>query len=321
MDVTADDGLVITGRFYHTATFGNVQLVDATIYYDIFIAKLDSNGEWQWAVQAGGSHWDKGFGVWGAANGDVYVMGTYRNVATFGPFTCTGSGQSDLWSARLSSTGEWLWVNPAGATTGMEIYDMDIAPAGDRLVCGGSYAMNPTMLDGHLLPTPPNNANEAFVAELDTLGNFLSARGFGSLAGDQVEAVAYLLDGDIIAAGNFGGDMQLDDFDLPNVLNNDLWVGRLGAGLPTSIIPPMQAPTRPRVVMSELGPTLINPKGAIGSLMFTDPLGRELGSTRISGAERQPLIVPAIPGLLCWRMITTDGEHLASGVLSGASFR
>lgn len=320
MDVTTDDGMVITGRFHHTATFGNIQLVDATIYYDIFIAKLDSNGEWQWAVQAGGSHWDKGFGVCGAANGDVYVMGTYRNVATFGPFTCAGSGQSDLWTARLSRTGEWLWVNPAGATTGMEIYDMDIAPAGDRLVCGGSYALNPTMLDGHLLPTPPNNFNEAFVAELDTLGNFISARGFGSLAGDQVEAVAYLPDGGIIAAGNFGGDMQLDSFDLPNVLNNDLWVGRLGSGLPTFIVPLGQASTRPRVVMSEIGPTLINPNGAAGLLTFTDLLGRELGSTRVSGAELQALTLPAEKGMICWRFITVDGAHLASGVVSGASF-
>lgn len=322
MDVTADNGLVITGRFYDTATFGNIQLVDATVYYDIFIAKLDDQGAWQWAVQAGGSHWDKGFGVCGATNGDVYVTGTYRNVATFGPFTCTGTGSNDLWTARLTNNGQWLWVNPAGTTTGMmEIYDLDLSPDGDRLVCGGSYAMNATVLDGHALPAPPNNFNQAYVAEMDTLGNFISARGFGGLAGDQVEAVAYLPDGGIIAAGNFGGDMILDNITLTNTQNGDIWVGRLDPSLPTQIASPTQDGSHPRLVWTALGPMVLNPSGTAGLLTFVDAIGRELGAVRISGASEQAVTLPDHPGLLVWKISTWSGTRLAYGTIPSTGLR
>ena len=321
MDVTTDNGLVITGRFYSTATFGTTQLTDATIYYDIFIAKLNTDGEWEWAVQAGGSHWDKGFGVCGAPNGDVFVMGTYRNLATFGPNTIQGSGLSDLWTARLTSDGQWLWVNPAGTSAGMEIYDMALSAAGDRLVCTGSYAFNGTTLDGQTLPAPPNNSNQAYVAELDILGNFISARGFGSLAGDQGEAVAYTSDGDILVAGNFGEDMVLDGIALPNNLNSDLWVGRLDQGLTTPV--PSLAPQSggPRLELTDLGPMVLNPAGNKGLLLFFDPLGRTLGSERLTGAAHQPVVAPISPGLLCWRITTLEGQHRASGIISAASVR
>ncbi|MEO8590766.1 MAG: hypothetical protein ABI432_15430 [Flavobacteriales bacterium] len=215
MDVLPDNSLVITGRFHDTGAFGSFELFDGTIYYDAFIAKLNSAGVWEWAVQAGGSHWDKGYGVQATATGDVYVMGTYRNTATFGPFTATAlPPNNDLWIAKLSGTGQWLWLNPAGATAYMEVYGMDLSADGSRIACAGTYNLAGTVLDGVSLPTPVNNFNDLYVAELDSMGNFISAKGNGGTFGDQALSVAYDADNNIYAAGKFDADMMLDTISL-----------------------------------------------------------------------------------------------------------
>jgi hypothetical protein len=47
----------ITGYFKGLATFGSTTLT-SNGDYDIFVAKLDSNGNWLWAKNAGGTYDD-----------------------------------------------------------------------------------------------------------------------------------------------------------------------------------------------------------------------------------------------------------------------
>lgn len=316
MDVLPDGGLVITGRFYDTGTFGTTELYDATNYYDAFIAKLNANGTWAWARQAGGSHWDKGFGVQATAAGDVYVLGTFRNLATFGPDTYQAVGTNDIWVAKLNGNGDWLWTNPAGSTAYMEVYGTDLSADGTHIALVGTYALEAATIDGLQLPDPPTNSNDIYVAELDTLGTFTSVKTFGSLLGDQGLAVAYDPDGHVYAAGSFQGDMLLDAFALDNISSNDLWVGRLDPDLVTALAP--TAATRGTVQVYPVDDELLVHNGTEqpGTLTLFDALGRPLASARTSAGARLRLPLPVAAGLVCWRHVSAAGS-----VVSGTFVR
>jgi hypothetical protein len=105
----------VTGYFYSTASFGTTTLTSSG-NYDIFVAKLDSDGNWLWANQAGGTSWDYGLGIAIDSSGNSYVTGYFQGTASFGTTTITSSGNYDIFVAKLDSDGSWLGANQAGGT-------------------------------------------------------------------------------------------------------------------------------------------------------------------------------------------------------------
>ena len=86
VSVLADGSSIVTGEFYGTATFGNTTLTSAGSY-DVFVAKLDASGDYEWATQAGGTDKDRGLGVSVLADGSSIVTGDFFGTATFGSTT------------------------------------------------------------------------------------------------------------------------------------------------------------------------------------------------------------------------------------------
>jgi len=93
----------VTGGFRETATFDTATLTSSGIY-DIFITKLDTNGNYLWAKQAGGTSSDSGGGIATDSNGNCYVTGVFTGTATFGSTPLTSNGQWDIFIAKLSNS-------------------------------------------------------------------------------------------------------------------------------------------------------------------------------------------------------------------------
>ncbi|MBK8619438.1 MAG: SBBP repeat-containing protein [Anaerolineales bacterium] len=64
-------------------------------YEDIFVSKLDGNGNFVWAKSMGGAEWDYGKDIALDSSGNVYTTGTFSAVADFDP----GPGIFNLTSA------------------------------------------------------------------------------------------------------------------------------------------------------------------------------------------------------------------------------
>ena len=92
------------GSFCETATFGSHPL-SAVGWIDIFVAKLDSSGNWLWAVNVGGNEYinNAGSGIAVDGAGNTCVTGYFYETATFGIHTLTASGESDIFVAKLGS--------------------------------------------------------------------------------------------------------------------------------------------------------------------------------------------------------------------------
>lgn len=83
---------------------------------DIFVAKLDSQGQWQWAVRAGGDRKDllSQIALYPDGSG-VAVTGSFQDTSTFGFTTLTSNkGSPDLYIGKVSSKGSWQWAVRAG---------------------------------------------------------------------------------------------------------------------------------------------------------------------------------------------------------------
>ena len=98
--VNANGNSYVTGYFYGSAIFGTTTLTSSGDK-DIFVAKMDSSGNWLWAKQAGGTSNDIGIGIDVDDNGNSYITGGFIDIATFGTTTLTSSGYYDIFVAKL----------------------------------------------------------------------------------------------------------------------------------------------------------------------------------------------------------------------------
>ncbi len=185
--VDSAGNVYVTGVFNSsTIYFGNTNNLYLTRTFtsnDVFIAKLNSSGSWQWAKKAGGNFSDIGNGITLDSDSNIYICGTYQNNATFQPLPIvTGAGYNDIFVAKMNPLGDFEWVAKAGGANNDSAQKVVVANDGSLYVCG-SYAS--TSLTFGTSGTPgaivltnseTNNSFEAYVAKLDSSGNWIWAR-------------------------------------------------------------------------------------------------------------------------------------------------
>jgi len=99
----------IIGDFIGSVNFGTFTLT-SSVFNDIFIAKMDVNGNWLWAKKAGGSSSEYGTAIAIDGNGNCYVTGFFTGTSIFGETSLISSGSADIFIAKLDSNGNWLWA-------------------------------------------------------------------------------------------------------------------------------------------------------------------------------------------------------------------
>jgi hypothetical protein len=195
--VDASGNSYVTGDFDGTATFGDITLT-SNGYYDIFVAKLDSSGNWLWAMNAGGTYIDWGWDIAVDANGNSYVTGHFDRTANFGSNTLTSYGYWNIFVTKLDSSGNWLWAKNAGGTGYDEGCDIAVDARGNSYVTGyfkGSATFGSTTLTNE----------DIFVAKLDCNGNWLWAKNAGGSSNDSGNGIAVDASGNSYVTGYFKG--------------------------------------------------------------------------------------------------------------------
>ena len=89
---------------------------------DIFVLKLDSAGEYQWAREMGGTSFDLGSSITLDSNGDVYVTGYFRDTVDFDPgagvFELGSAGDDDIFVQKMDTAGDFIWAKKIGGISG-----------------------------------------------------------------------------------------------------------------------------------------------------------------------------------------------------------
>ena len=171
ISVSANGNSYVTGYFMGTATFGTTTLTSSGTYdVDVFVAKIDTDGNWLWAKQAGGSNNDRGYAISVSANGNSYVTGFFSGTATFGTTTLTSIGGDDVFVAKFDTDGNWQWVKQAGGTDWETGYGISVDANGNSYVTGYFYDI--AVFGADTLTSTGSSDQDIFVGKMDADGNW-----------------------------------------------------------------------------------------------------------------------------------------------------
>ncbi|NNE34887.1 MAG: T9SS type A sorting domain-containing protein, partial [Rhodothermales bacterium] len=132
------EGMVaIAGSFRGTAIFGegdpNEKMLVSAGLADLFVASLQSDGEFLWTTGSGGTGDDLAFGVDISPASVVVSTGGFEGSATFGAgesgeTILTSSGTNDIYVSKHDSSGSLLWAKRNGSLSSREFgeFGLDI---------------------------------------------------------------------------------------------------------------------------------------------------------------------------------------------------
>ena len=116
ISVDSSKNAYTTGSFSGTVDFGGGDVTSNAVS-DIFVVKLDSDGNFQWVYTAGGSGNDRAVDIGTDSSGNSYITGNFSETVNFGGGDVTSAGNSyDIFVVKLDSDGNFQWVYTAGGT-------------------------------------------------------------------------------------------------------------------------------------------------------------------------------------------------------------
>lgn len=173
--------VLVTGHYEDSAQFGSSVLYSAGLQ-NAFLVKYNPSGQLQWATYGGGVYnaWASSVGV--DSQGNSYITGAFKDTAWFGTHQVNTYGLNDVFLAKCSPSGTWIWATHAGGTSddygnGIEV------DAYNHIAVTGSF-----FLTVNFPPAPAitsYGAKDGFVAYYDPAGNCLWSQPFGGTSDDK----------------------------------------------------------------------------------------------------------------------------------------
>ncbi len=194
---TFSSGYLIVGS---TTSLGNGQR-------DVFLVKIDAQGNQVWSKAYGTSGDDNGRSVLEVPDGYL-VAGTAFNPA---------NGTKDGYLLKVDFSGNEVWSKFFGSTTDIDqLYDLVLAADGNLALAGHTG----TTSDGWLFKT-----------DLD--GNEIWSKTFGGQLGDDVHDLLKTNNGDLVVTGVTEIDSTNADVFLTRFDNNgnEIWTNNIGRGI------------------------------------------------------------------------------------------
>ena len=183
---------------------------------DVFVSKLDSDGNFVWARQMGGSGLAsaRGWGVAVDGSGNVHTVGHFSETADFDPgtsvFHLTSAGLDDVFVSKLDNAGNFVWTRRIGGADDDLGYGIAIDASGRVFTTGsfrGTVDFDPGSGVFHLSTVL---GVDPFISRLDSAGNFVWAQQMTGTGFDAGRGVAVDDSGNVYATGNFAGTGDFD---------------------------------------------------------------------------------------------------------------
>ena len=205
-------GVFITGTFdAASARFGPTVLANsagpAQAIRNVFVARLDSAGTWQWASSGGpvvaaidevAEGRDVAVDNWG----HVFITGLFAHTVAFGPTTLTSAGNLDILVAQLNATtGAWQWARRAGGSDEDAGLSLAADATGHACVTGTFYSAAAQF--GNQTINPSAGMADVFITRLDTHGTFQWVATGGGADEDTGTALVVDANGAAYVAGQY----------------------------------------------------------------------------------------------------------------------
>jgi hypothetical protein len=222
----ANSNIFITGTLYETVDFdpgpGISNLAGNTDHDNIFVASYNANGNYLYAKaiegtnRAYGDDFVKSIAVDGSGN--AYITGYFEGSPDFDPGAGTATLTTDGKNAfvlKLSVDGNYVWANQLGRySPGQELSDFGngivVDASGNSFITGsfsGTVDFDPGPGTAYVTS---KGSSDIFIAKFDASGNFLFAKGIGSIKDDDSKGIAFDGSGNVYITGYFNDTADFD---------------------------------------------------------------------------------------------------------------
>lgn len=208
-----------TGYFSNTVDFdpgiNTYNLMSSGISIDVFISKLNTNGDFIWAKRIGGTQSDIVNSIITDNSGNVSTVGTFMGTSDFDPGpgvnNLTSTGTIDIFISKLDSSGNYIYANRLGGSNNSEkVNSLSLDGVGNIYMSGkfsGTIDFDPGT--GNYNVFAPYYAG--FTLKLGASGTFIWVKTFecsdSNISGNSI---SFDLAGNIYSTGCF---KKVCDFD------------------------------------------------------------------------------------------------------------
>jgi len=213
------------GNVYSTGTFDTITDFDPGVgtytlasfgYSDVYISKLDANGNFVWAGQMGGDYAEYTSSIFVDNSSNVYTTGYYSSNTVDldpGPGTYT-LGRSGLgcncFISKVNSIGNFIWAKQFDGYLSRS-YSILVDAFGSVIVCGSfldTVDFDPGL--GTFTLASVGSSSNGFISKLDINGNFIWAKQIQGTNFNSANSVVLDGVGNIYCTGGFQGTTDFD---------------------------------------------------------------------------------------------------------------
>ena len=243
--ITDDSGNVYTnGYFFGTSDFdpgAGTQNLSSAGSTDIYVSKLNSDGEFVWAKSVGSTAGDVTTGIAMDSAGNIYTTGRFENTVDFDPGVGTSNltsvGSFEIYILKLNSDGEYVWAKSMGGT-GSDIGNSLVVDSLDNVYFVGHFNnmadFDPGAGTENLTSA---GSDDIFVSKLNSSGAYVWAKRIGGTSADRSYSVTVDSSDNVYATGYFQGTVDFDvGSPVSNLISNglqDAFILKLGDVAPT----------------------------------------------------------------------------------------
>jgi hypothetical protein len=201
--VTLDNqgNVFLCGNVGDFAKFNGVQYKGRGLS-DAFVSKYNSNGQLQWARLAGSDNNDKATAITTDAQGNVYVVGFFRDTAFFESTVVIAKGLQDIFIAKYDANGNFKWVNSAGGVGEDQAQSITIDASG-KIYVSGFFTQNANFNGQNIVSSNP--FAETFIAKYDDAGNLIWVKKSASQHLTSGNGITFSKQNKILLTGYYSG--------------------------------------------------------------------------------------------------------------------
>jgi uncharacterized repeat protein (TIGR01451 family) len=185
---------------------------------DIWVVKLEKNGNILWQRSFGGSKYDRASSIKQTPDGGYIITGTTNS--TDGNVQGLHGTKDDMWVVKLDGNGNMEWQKCLGGSKDEYAYDVEVTTTGSFVVSGTTYSEDGDVTGHH--PTDTTyETTDAWVVSLSSTGAIEWQKCFGTSLNDAFYDIQVLPDHSIAAVGKTG----YIKYDIPYGRGNpDCWL-------------------------------------------------------------------------------------------------
>ena len=221
------------GNYYvNGLVFDNADFIDTIIYNSNgfnYFAKYDNNDNFLWVKQSQGTFFNS---ISTDNDYNIYLSGLFYGSVTIENQNLVSNGNSDIFIAKYTPTGNFVWVKQAGSNNDDDCLTM-CNTLNNEFFIGGNFK-DTAFFNNDSIVSIGNS--DMYIAKFDSSGNFFFAKSFGSINIDNCSSVAFSNSEKLYATGTYNNMLFWENDSLPGYGNDDIFLAQMSDVLVSSYL-------------------------------------------------------------------------------------